>query len=652
MTEPRTTVRPRSRPAAGRSEIARRGPVTRRTTPAPDARKRILIVFAVFIVIGGSLVGLLIDLQTLRPDRYRDLGEDQRTRTRELAGFRGSLLDRSGFVLAASTPGRELVADPTMVADPAAAAAALSPVLGIEPAELARRLTPDNPNDRYEMLLRTSDDAEIARVGDLIEADGALGDDRALGGVFFRVEEARVYPAGLLARPVVGQVDGWEEGVFGLEAQFNGVMQGSPGRETSERGIFGSIAGGLWEVEPAEKGYDLVLTIDYRIQFVTEQALIEHCQETQAKSAQAVISDPRTGDLLAMASVVRRDDGTCVVPNSNLPLTESFEPGSVLKVLTAAAAIEELGMTGDSLVPVPGEIVIGDYGFKEHPGHIAADYPLSDVIARSMNVGTIQVAQSLGNQTLYDYYRAFGFGQYTGLDWEYEIRGRVPEPESWMGSAPGSIAIGQGVTANTVQIMSAYNILANDGMYVAPRLIRAAVGPDGVEHDVVEQEARRVVSAATADAVTELLVGVVEHGTGTEAAVEGYRVAGKTGTAWKVFEDANGDLTYGSNGDRHYVLSFAGYLPADDPQISMVVTVDDPDVQGNAGSVAAPVFSGIAQYALRILDVPPAAGAADHTELVRGTPAPDPSIPPYDPAATAETALAPSSDGAGSEDAE
>ncbi len=422
-----------------------------------------------------------------------------------------------------------------------------------------------------------------------------------------RSEEARVYPAGTLARTVVGRVDDYEQGIFGLEAEFNDLLQGTPGRETTERGIFGSIAGGFWQVDPAEKGFDLVLTIDHRIQFITEQALINHCRVTEAKAAQAVVSHPSSGDILAMANVIRQEDGTCTVPGYNASIQDTYEPGSVLKIIAAAAAIEELGWTPSTSIDVPNSILVGDYEFIEHAGHVPAPYPMSDVIAMSMNVGTIQIAQAVGPETLHDYYERFGFGQFTGLGLDAEARGRLYDWEDWNGSDIGSIAIGQGVTANTVQIMAAYNTLANDGLYVAPRLVREVVGADGQSRELAPQEARRVVSPETANAVTEMLVGTVDYGTGQSAAIPQYRVAGKTGTAWKVFENGSGAFTYGGEGNRRYVMSFAGFLPADDPQISIVVTVDEPNSGRTAATVAAPVFEEIAQYSLRILAVPPAA---------------------------------------------
>ncbi len=583
-----------------------------------------------FVLIAAGLVASLVDLQTLRAERYVELGESQRIRTRNLAGFRGSLLDRNGFVLAASTPGKELIAEPIRIADPQAAAALLSPLIEEEASVIAAGLTPDTENDRYEFLMRTSDDERIAAIAELLaNPDHA----ETLYGIVLRSEEDRVYPAGSLARPIVGDVDPYQQGSFGFEEQFNDLMQGSPGRVTTERGALGSIAGGLYEVEPAVKGYDIVLTIDHRIQFVVEQALIEHCETMDAAGAQAVVADPRTGDVLAMATVRERQNGSCFVPRTNAPLQDSFEPGSVMKVIAVAAAVEELGYDQNTGIEVPDRIRVGDVEFFEHPGHIGATYPLSDVLVDSLNVGTIQTAKRIGPETLSDYYAAFGFGQYTGIDFNHEARGWVRDDTEWNGSDLGSISIGQGVTANAVQIASAYNAIANGGVYVSPRLVRAAIGPDGAEYDLDPQTSRRVISAETADELTDMLVGVVDRGTGTLATVDGYRVAGKTGTAWKVFENQWGEVGYGGDGNRRYTMSFAGFLPADAPELTVVVSFDEPSVGTSAGQVAAPLFAEIAEYALRILAVPPTdLDRIPSGELVRAIPAPA----PFDPNAPVE----------------
>ncbi len=583
-----------------------------------------LALLGTLVVIGGLFSAVLVDLQALRPERYQDVGLSQRIRTQTLSGYRGSILDRDGFVLATSTPGFEVVADPSMIEQPGATAAVLAPVLGLEPSVVETALRGSGPADRFSMIVPEISDVAFQQLEALADDEAQRG---VLSGVFVRRFEDRVYPNGTLARPIIGGVDPDENGTYGLEWQFDELMQGRSGSETIERGVFGSITGGFHSVDPAVEGHDLILTLDHRIQHVVEESLIEHCQETRANGAQAVVSDPRTGEILAMATVVRNENGTCSVPLHNATLVETFEPGSVLKIVTAAAAVEQLGMTQDTLIDVPASVQVGDVEFFEHgAGHVAAPYPMSQIISQSMNVGTIRLAEQLGKETLHDYLLAFGLGQPTGLEFRHEARGRVADPDDWYGSDLGSIPIGQGVTSNAVQLNAAYNVIANGGLYVPPTLVRMTVDAEGESHNVAQQGSRRVVGGATADEVTDMLVGVVEHetGTGSAAAVPGYSVAGKTGTAWKVFrEGPDAPLTYGYNGNRRYIVSFAGFLPAENPQLSITVVVDEPQTDNTAGRVAAPVFADIAQYSLRILGIPPGENFVDSGDLVRGTPAPN-----------------------------
>jgi cell division protein FtsI (penicillin-binding protein 3) len=527
------------------------------------------VALTVFLLIGVGFVAVLVDLQAVRPDRYRDLGEDQRLRTTNLAGYRGSILDRDGFVLASSTPGQELVVDPQLVEDPDAMADLVAPILGVEPASLMSELTPSSSADRYGRLAAELDEPQVAILLEVF----ATAEAEQLRGLVMRPIEQRIYPADRLAVPIVGKVDPDEQGISGIEWQFDELMQGHGGVRSSEVGAFGSITGGERSIEPPTEGHDVVLTIDHRIQYVVEQALIEHCEEMGAASANSVVTDPRTGEILAMATVSRSDNGACVVPGTNQPLVDTFEPGSVLKLVTLAGAVEELGYTGASAISVPPSIVIEDKKFVDHPPHPPADFPVTQIMADSMNVGTIKLAEELGPERLYDYLSAFGFGQETGIGFRYEALGTVRTPDEWYGSDRGSIAIGQGITANSVQLISAYNAIANDGVYLSPTLVRSLVGPDGEPKPLGAQVSRQVVSERTANEVTAMLTQVVETGTGTAAAVPGYSVAGKTGTAWKVFQDGPYKGTYGEAGARHYVVTFAGFLPAENPELSIIVVV-------------------------------------------------------------------------------
>lgn len=600
----------------------------RQTAKPRDPLNRLVVVLIAFVLIGAGYVAVLVDLQVVRPDRYRALGETQRTGVRQLPAYRGRILDRNGFVLASSTPGHQVVADPSQIVDSRATAALLAPYLGIETGRLEELLVPESDGDQYELLSRSVSDDAAARLEEL-KRDDEISD--TLIGVYVRPEEERIYPGGDLAKPIIGRVDPDERGIYGVESQYDEAMTGIPGEEVFERARFGSISVGDWKVKPGSAGYDVVLTIDYRIQHVVEQALMEHCAETGAKGATAVLTNPRTSEILAMASVERADDasgqGDCIIPGKNKALVDTFEPGSVLKPITVAAAVEELGFTKDTMVEVPSSITVGGATFTDDPYHPGAPFPMSQIMANSMNVGTIKIAQQVGPGNVYRYQNRFGFGQLTGIGAKGEEAGTVREPEQWQGADSASIPIGQGITVTAAQLAAAYNVLANEGVYQNLTLVRSLRSPEGVEYPRNNPPAKPVLTGETARTMADILVGVVENGTGRTAAIDGYTVAGKTGTAWKVFED-DGVFGYGSAGNRRYTATFAGFVPAFDPQLSMVVMVDEPQRGWSASAVAAPVFSEVALYALRILGVPPDTEPTNPDVRVRAEPAEISEAPP------------------------
>ncbi len=613
--------------------------IFRRTTNPLDPQNRLILLLAVFAIIGAGFVALLVDLQAVRSEDLQTLGEDQRTGTRPLAGYRGQIVDRNGFVFASSTPSNEIVADPELVGDSETTAALLGPVIGVDPTELAVDLAGESDGDRYALLARTVSGDVASQVQALIDSDDTAAE---MAGVFVRVEEQRIYPAENLARPIIGRVDPDKRGIYGVESQYDNVMTGMPGVEEFERGRFGSISVGDWTVSPPEAGFDVALAIDNRLQFAAEDTLMEHCNATGAAGATAVMTDPPTGEILAMATVSRDEDSNqCVVPKSNTALVDTFEPGSVLKTVTMAAAIEELGLTSESTIEVPPQVNIGGKTFNDRTSRVAAPYPLAQILADSMNVGTIKVAERLGPTQIHSYLNRFGFGQPTGIGFQGEATGTVRAPEDWYGSDAGSIPIGQGVTVNATQLVAAYSAIANGGSYRQPILVRSLLAPDGTEHLVDSGPGKPVIGGAAAGELTDMLVGVVADGTGGNASIPGYAVAGKTGTAWKVFEDGAGTVGYGSPENRRFVVTFAGFAPAYDPRVAIAVVVDEPKTATTASEVAAPIFSEIGQYALRVLGVPPddAAPRRDVGERVRGTPAPANGEEPVlaDPAAPSVT---------------
>lgn len=585
---------------------------------------QVFVVLACFFVVMVVFMAALVDLQAVRPHRYRDLAFDQSTATRKLAGFRGQVLDREGYVLAASTPTQLLIADPQLVADPAWTATLLAPELGIEANIIHDRLLPANDEDRYNVVAATSDQEALAAIRTMVaDADTT----EAFDGIVIRPEEDRLYPAGDLARPVIGRVDPDEVGRSGVEQQFEELLAGTSGFERYERGIFGSISVGERIVEPAERGYDITLTLDHRIQFGTEAILIDTCEKLGAMGAAAIVSDPKTGEIYSMASVDRIDETTCGVASYNKAVIDTFEPGSVMKIVAFAAAADHLGYEAGDLITVPGSIEVADKPFFDHPRHEEQEMTVGDALARSSNVATIGLSQQLGPQRYYEYASAFGFGELTGLDFAGEVAGVLRHPSEWQGSDAGSIVIGQGMTVNLLQLAAAFNAIGNDGRYVQPVIVANVEDADGEDHLISDPIERPVIGPDAAAEMLKMMTAVTgEEGTGFKAAIEGYEVAGKTGTAWKVFDNGSGRLSYGSDNDRRYVTTFGGLVPAADPELSVVLMIDEPRTATSATTAAAPTFAQIAQYALRVLKIAP--GQAETTPawrqartLVRGTPA-------------------------------
>jgi cell division protein FtsI (penicillin-binding protein 3) len=533
----------------------------------------------------------LTQLQVVSPDEYAARGMAQRLRTVSLPAERGSIFDRNGHELAMSVRQHTVWADPRLVADVDAAAAALAPVLGLDRASLTSRLS---EGGAFVYLARQVDDDVAGRVRDL-----------GLAGIGLLDESQRFTPAGSLAASVLGEVDVDNHGTAGLELVFEDRLVGAPGELILERAPSGrTIAAGEHRLSPAERGDDLVLTIDRSLQYEAERALAAQIEATEAEGGTAILMDPRTGEILALANLRAGPEGGEPRPaRDNMALTSLFEPGSVNKVVTAAAALEEGLHTPDETLHVPPSVQVSVKRFSDqHP--IDGPSSIADIITRSSNVGTIQLAQELGPATLDGYLRRFGFGQPTGLGFPGESNGIVIPLEEWSGTSIGSISIGQGIAVNALQMLGAFNAIANGGVRVQPTLVRATVDAEGEEHPVAPGEPTRVISARTAEQMRAVLAQVVASpdGTGQKAQIAGYSAAGKTGTARKPSTTSRG---YEPGA---YVATFAGFVPAEDPQLSAIVVLDEPSPY-YASLTSAPVFAEIVQYALRMLRIPPAGDA-------------------------------------------
>ena len=561
-------------------------------TAVGNQRRRSLIVLAVVVVLFSIVLLQVVNLQTFGRGRYVTYGAGQRTNTQVLAADRGAILDRNGAELVISRPGRSIFVDPKLVTDASAEAAKLAPILGLDPLFIESKM---NGSGRFAYLSRRVS----AEVADQVEALG-------LAGVAFLEESERFAPAGDSARSLLGGVDVDNVGISGLESQYGTALTGTPGSLSLERSPRGqTIAVGDHSLTPAQKGDDLKLTIDQSIQFEAERLLGEQVKATGAKGGVAIVSKPGTGEILAIADMVLDPEtGQVRVSSNNSAVTTQYEPGSVMKVVTIAGAMDDGQISPTTQFNLPPTLKIYDAVFGEAEGRGTVTWDTTQILTHSSNVGTIKIGQGLGKEALYNTQKAFGLGVKTALDFPNEASGSVLAPSKYSGTSLPSIAIGQGISVTPMQMLFAYNTIANQGVYVAPKLVDSTIDAQGVEHPTAAGDSHRAVSAATADKLNIMMRNVVNEGTGQLASINGYSVAGKTGTARK--PQPGGGYT-DKMGVTRYQSTFVGFVPAQQPALSVYVMMDEPGGDYTGGATAAPVFSKLGSFALNRLGIAPAA---------------------------------------------
>jgi cell division protein FtsI (penicillin-binding protein 3) len=566
---------------------------------------RLLLVGLVFTLAWGGIGFRLFNLQGNQALAHAEYGFDQRIRERSIDAPRGTIYDREGIELAMTIHGYNVVVDPLLLEDPDAAAVALAPFSDRTYEELAVDLIEGQANERRY--------AEIAmRVDSRTKSDiEAVVDEAEIGGVFYRDQPLRVYPAGSVGAQVIGlvRVDD-SSGIEGLEQTFNSELEGRPGKivvEVDPRGT--AIPQGEVLVEPAVPGSDIVSTIDREIQFAAEQALDRAIRTTNAQGGSIVVMLPRTGEVVAMASWPGLDlnDRSGVTPDvlRNRAVADVYEPGSTLKTVTVAAALDQGIVTSSTPINTPKTVVIGEFEYEDH-GHNPAWMPVQDVFSRSSNVGTIEIQRRLGNKLHYDYLTAFGLGSPSGLDIAGERHGSLDPSVSWNTTSGSSIAIGYAVGTTALQMAAVYATIANDGVWTEPYLIDEIIKPDG-SHIVTKPRSRRVLSVETATEMRRLLGRVVEteNGTGRRGRMEDYTACGKTGTSQRFDVEAG---VYSED----TTASFIGIAPLNDPQVVVAIVLDAPNGElgdgtdlSLGGASAAPVFAEVTQNALHQLGVTP-----------------------------------------------
>ena len=553
---------------------------------------RILLVGIIFITAFAAIAAKAVHLQVYRSHWLSQKASDQYEKSLTTSGKRGIIYDRNLSEMAVSIDVTSIAAYPARVENPKATAKALAGILDLDARRLQSKLT---GKKSFVWIKRQSTAKETSAVKDLF-----------IPGINFVTEYNRFYPQTTLAAQALGfsGMDG--TGLEGIEFYYNQQLKGVDLNFT----IFKDALGNGFSAGPGQStdtsGHNLVLTIDNTIQYIAESALQEAVDEYSALSGLALVMNPQTGAVLALAHYPLFN------PNSyadfeksiwrNRALTDTFEPGSTMKIFSAAAALEYGKIT-------PNEIFFcenGAYKIGKNVVHDSHEYgwlSLQQIIKYSSNIGVVKVAEKMGARNLHSTFRDFGFGQKTGIDSPGETPGNLPHYSSWSKIDTGAISFGHGISVSAVQMITAISAIANGGNLMKPYLVRAIVDQNGnLVNAFKPQKVRSVISARTATIVKNILKTVItEGGTGVNAALDGYTACGKTGTARKL--DENGEYS-----KTRHTASFIGFAPADDPEIAILVIIDEPQGKYYGGIVAAPVFKQIAQQTLNYLNVPPEAG--------------------------------------------
>jgi cell division protein FtsI (penicillin-binding protein 3) len=540
--------------------------------------RRIGLLFTLFLLLLGLVVVRATWLGTIRAGSLRERAITQHTEKLTVQARRGTITDRHGTELAVSEDAITVFANPFLIKDPRAVAARLAPLVGRTQAELLEKLSDRRKGFVY--LRRKLDAGRGAKLEKLrIEGIGTL------------VEHKRDYPQGTLASQLVGTVGTDNYGLSGLEQARDDTLRGEDGKRRLVKDALGEPVS-IVEDQRALAGDDLRLTIDAAIEERTEAVLDQVGRAFHPRGATAVVLDPRMGAVLAMANWPRVNANTAgdapAFARQNRAIAASYEPGSTFKAFTVSGALMQHLITPDTQLSLPPVIQVADRVIGEAHDRGPVTWSVSDIVARSSNVGSVKIGLELGATRFDRWVRRFGFGRPTGIDLPGEAKGIVPRPRDYSGSTMGNVPIGQGLAVTPIQMAAAYSVFANDGVLHTPYV---------VEGD--DRQGRRVLSRRTARQLSRMLEGVLgPGGTAEEAQVPGYKLAGKTGTAQK--PDGLGGYS-----DSKFVASFIGYAPARRPRLLVAVMVDEPQGQIYGGVVAAPAFQKIVEFALTYLRIPP-----------------------------------------------
>ena len=565
------------------------------------ARIRILIVFILIFFL--FFAARLIQIQGIQAGDYRSKAVNEMESTRAIPAARGEITDVNGVAFARSVSAINIVVDQTQISDAAQTANFAAPYLGMTAAQVQSAIS---GTKRYAMVVKSAKPAVWRNLTEAIDSFNASLDkehfDKRIVGFFAERNYIREYPSGSLVSSLVGFVRQDGIGATGLESSMNSIISGTNGRYSYARGLGAEIPGSQNEIIAAKKGTSVRLTIDRDVQWVAANAIQEAVSKSRAVSGTVIVMDPKTGHILAHATAPTFDpNNTKTVSQAamrNPSVQDVYEPGSTGKVMTLAAALEEKKITPETVFSVPYSIKRGGEVFHDHERHPVQQLTTSGILAVSSNTGTIKIGEMISNDTLHSYLSKFGIGKSTGSGLPGESAGIFRPVSDWSGTTAPTVAFGQGYSLTAMQATSIFATIANDGVRVSPTVIAGTSDASGKFTASSARTNERVISTETAQQLRIMMESVVSaNGTAPSAAIPGYRVAGKTGTAWRF----NSELRKYSG----YTASFIGFAPADAPKYVISVTIQDPKGAHYGGSLGGPVFKKVMTFVLQSEHVAP-----------------------------------------------
>jgi cell division protein FtsI (penicillin-binding protein 3) len=549
------------------------------------------------------LFGLrLVQVQALQANDYRARAVNEMEKVKTLQAPRGDITDINGVPFARSVAATSIVVDQTQILDPAKVATFVAPILNMSVSDVQTALTGKR---KWSMVAENAKPATWLKLTKAIEQYNSqfpiMSPDRIIG-FFPERSYVREYPSGSLIASLIGFVNRSGVGATGLESSMNSIISGTQGKYSYANGYKAEIPGSQSEIIPAQAGTSIRLTVDRDIQWVASKAIADVVKSSRALSGTVIVMDPKTGQILAHATAPTFDpnDTTKVslVAMRNPSVLDVYEPGSTGKVMTLAAAIEEKKITPETVLTIPYALKRSVKTFHDHEPHPTQRLTTAGVLAVSSNTGSIKVGEMLSNDTLYDYLTKFGIGSKTGSGLPGESRGILPKVADWSGTTAPTVAFGQGYSVTAMQATSVFATIANNGVRVSPTVIAGTSDSSGNYTPSATRESVRVISADTASKMRLMMESVVSaNGTAPSAAIPGYRVAGKTGTAQRI------DDTCGCY--RGYTASFIGFAPADNPAYVISVTIQDPKGLHWGGYLGGPVFKKVMSFVLQSKGIAP-----------------------------------------------